>query len=501
MAPPVTLKDRERDILRLMARGATDRSIASRLCLSEQTVRWYNKQCYLKLGVGSRQAAVERATALGLISVPDVTAVTPKVVRSPIAYVANDGVSIAYQVVGSGPVDLLFMSGFVSHLELAWEEPECAAFLEALGRVARVILFDKRGVGLSDRHGGVATIDDTIRDAQCVLRAVGSTRVFVSGTSESGAAAILLASMHPAIVRGLILIGTTPMTARQGAEPEWATPVAALEQRVAAIEARWGEPWAIERFAPSRVGNAEFERWWSRALRSAASPATAALIVRRAMQVDVRTLLRHVQAPTLILHRTHDQLVNVGAARYLAAQLPNATLVELPGADHLYFVQSAPVVREMTRFLAAPDVMGQADTWVAIILAAHGVGARLDEQKRGLLRACDAEHVTSGPQGWTALFDAPNRAIRCAQALAALGPDGAGGMALHVGAARLSDGAPTGTAPAVAARMAASAAAGQVLVTATLRDILAGSPISLAAHSVDDGDDGAPPMTIWQLTG
>jgi pimeloyl-ACP methyl ester carboxylesterase/DNA-binding CsgD family transcriptional regulator len=497
MAPPVVLKDRERDILLLMARGATDRRIASRLNLSEQTVRWYNKQCYLKLGVRTRQEAVDRATALGLINVPEVAVASPAVVRSPIRYVSNDGVSIAYQVVGNGPVDLLFMSGFVSHLELAWEEPECAAFLDALGRVARVILFDKRGVGLSDRHGGVATIDDTIADALCVLRAVGSTRTFVGGTSESGAAAILLASMQPALVRGLVLIGTTPMTARHGAEPEWAMPAAAFEQRVAAIQARWGEPWAIERFAPSRVGNGAFEAWWSRALRSAASPATAGLILQRAMQVDVRTLLRHVQAPTLLLHRTFDQIVPVGAARYLAEQMPNATLVELPGADHLYFVESAALVREMSRFLAAPDVVAQGDTWVAIILHAHG--AALDEQKRSLLRACDARHVTSTALGWTALFDAPNRAMRCAHALSALGAERAGGMALHVGAARLSDGAAAGTAPAVAARVAASAAAGEVLVTATLRDILAGSPVTLVARSVEEGDDGAPPMTVWQL--
>ncbi|MES3035489.1 MAG: alpha/beta fold hydrolase [Gemmatimonadota bacterium] len=499
MADTITLKERERDILLLMARGATDRMIASRLNLSEQTVRWYNKQCYTRLGVGSRQAAVARAVALGLISVPDVRSATPGVSRSPIRYVSNDGVSIAYQVVGNGPVDLLFMSGFVSHLELSWEEPEYTAFIEALGRTARVILFDKRGVGLSDRHRGVSTIEETISDAMCVLRAVGSTRTFVSGTSESGAAAILLASMFPTLVRGLVLIGTTPMTARQGEEPEWAVPVALFEKRVALIQARWGEPWALERFAPSRLGDAAFEAWWSRTLRSATSPAGAALILQHAMQVDVRALLRHVHVPTLILHRTDDVIVNVGAARYLAAEMPNATLVELPGADHLYFVDPAPVAREVTRFIAMPEVSAHADTWVAIILHAHGAGARLDEQKRSLLRACEAKHVTTTADGWTALFDAPNRALRCAQALAALGGDRAGGMALHVGAARLSDGAPAGSAPQLARSVAASADPGEILVTATLRDILAGSPVSLVARSIADAADGAPAMTVWQL--
>ncbi|MBC7842057.1 MAG: alpha/beta fold hydrolase [Gemmatimonadaceae bacterium] len=499
MDSTITLKDRERDILLMMARGATDRMIASRLNLSEQTVRWYNKQCYTRLGVGSRQAAVARAVSLGLISVPDVAAATPAVARSPIRYVSNDGVSIAYQVVGNGPVDVLFMSGFVSHLEMWWEEPECAAFLDALGREARVILFDKRGVGLSDRHRGVSTIEETISDAQGVLHAVQSTRMFVCGTSESGALAILLASMHPDSVRGLILIGTTPMTARLGDEPEWAVAADVFAQRIAMIEARWGEPWALERFAPSRLGNAAFEAWWSRALRSAASPGSAALILQRAAQVDVRSLLHHVHAPTLILHRTDDGIVNVGGARFLASHMPNARLVELAGADHLFFVDGAPVVREIARFLAVPDATVQVDVRVAIILCEHGAGSRLDDAKRRLLRACEATVVTAKGEGWFALFDAPNRAIRCAQSLTALGADRVGGLALHVGATRLSDDLSAGSAPSVARHLAASAQPGQVLVTATLRDILAGSPVSLVACSIADGEDGAPPMTVWQL--
>jgi pimeloyl-ACP methyl ester carboxylesterase/DNA-binding CsgD family transcriptional regulator len=499
MVSPVSLKDREREILLMMARGATNRTIASRLNLSEQTVRWYNKQCFTKLGVGTRQAAVERAVALGLIGVPDTASALAPVPRSPIRYVSNDGVSIAYQVVGSGSVDLLFMTGFVSHLEMSWDQPECEAFFEGLGRAARVILFDKRGVGLSDRHRGVATIEDTISDAQCVLRAVGSTRLFVSGTSESGAAAILLASMFPAMVRGLILIGTTAMPARHGDEPSWAVPTEVFQQRVALIQKRWGEPWALERFAPSRLGDPQFADWWSKALRGAASPVTAGLIMERASQVDVRALLRHVHTPALILHRTHDAIVDIGAARYMAQEMPAAALVELPGADHLYFVDPAPVVREMTRFLAAPDVTAQSDSWVAIILHAHGPGALLDGQKRSLLRACDARHVTTSPGGWTALFDAPNRAIRCAQMLAAMGDGRTGGMALHVGASRFSDGALAGAALDVARRVAAMAAPGDVLLTATLRDILAGSPVTLVARAIDGGGEGAPTMTVWQL--
>ena len=501
MGPSIELKDREREILSLMARGASDRTIASRLNLSAQTVRWYNKQCYTKLGVSSRQAAVDRAIALGLLGTPDTATANAPVPRSPIRYASNDGTAIAYQIIGNGPVDLLFMSGFVSHLEMAWEEPEFTSFFDVLGRCARVIVFDKRGVGLSDRHRGVATIDENISDALCVLRAAGSTRTFVSGTSESGAAAILLASMHPALVQGLMLIATTPMPARRGTEPSWAVPSEVFEQRIALIQARWGEPWALERFAPSRVGNAEFAAWWSRALRSAASPATAGLIMQRAMQVDIRALVKHVHTPTLILHKTDDLVVDVGAARFLASEMPHATLIEIPGADHLYFVDAAQITREMSNFLSAPDITTQSDTWIAIMLHAHGPGAALDDEKRSLLRAGDAQHVTRMAQGWTALFDAPNRAIRCAQRLAALGPDRAGGMALHVGASRLSDGATAGSAPAVTQRLAATAAPGEVLISTTLRDILAGSPVTLVARGIDGGDNASPPMTVWQLIG
>jgi pimeloyl-ACP methyl ester carboxylesterase len=236
----------------------------------------------------------------------------PPVERSPIRYVNNDGISLAYQVVGRGPVDLLFISGFISHLEISWEEPGYAAFFEELGRHARVVIFDKRGVGLSDRIQGASTIENTISDARCVMRAVGSNRAFVSGTSEGGAAAVLLASMYPDEVRGLVLIAATPMPARRGAEPEWARPWEEFERNIALIQQTWGEPWAIERFAPSRKGDA--------------------VIMEQAMQVDMRPLLPQVRTRTLIVHRSNDRVVNIGAAKHLAARMPNAIMVELPGA-------------------------------------------------------------------------------------------------------------------------------------------------------------------------
>lgn len=493
------LKDREREILALLAEGRSARAIGTRLNLATETVRWYNKQIYGKLGASSREEAVSRAIALGLIGEAVAAFQRAPVERSAIRYTANEGVSIAYQVIGRGPVDLLFMAGFVSHLEASWEDPGYREFFEELGRHARVVVFDKRGVGLSDRAQGASSIDDTISDACAVLRAVGATRAFVSGTSESGAAAVLMASMHPELVRGLVLVAATPMPARHGAEPEWARPWDAFEQLIVAIRDTWGEPWAIERLAPSRIGDAGFEAWWARTLRAASSPSSVELILRQAMQVDVRAILPQVPTRTLVIHRSGDRAVNVGAARFLADRMPNACLVELPGEDHIYFVDGLPIAHAMARFITEPAAEPEIDTWVAILLHVAGPGASLDDAKRAILDATRPRTVRTTPDGWVAAFDAPARALRCAERLRALGRGRTGAMALHVGACRTSDGAPVGGTHDIARRLLASAEPGEILVSGTLRDILAGTPVMLSPRSVDGGDAFTSPSTVWRL--
>jgi len=495
------LKEREREILALLAEGKTARAIGARLNLAAETVRWYNKQIYGKLGVSSREDAVRRGTALGLIGASLANLAQSPVERSPIRYVDNDGVSIAYQVIGRGPVDLLFMTGFVSHIEAGWEDPGYTEFFEALGRHARVVTFDKRGVGLSDRVHGASTIENTISDARSVMQAAGSTRAFVSGTSETGAAAVLMASMHPEHVQGLILIAATPMPARHGTEPEWARPWDLFEQRIAAIKATWGEPWAIEGLAPSRRGDTAFEAWWARTLRAASSPSSVELIMKQAMQVDIRAILPQVRHRTLVIHRTGDRSVSIGAGHYLAERLPNARLVELPGDDHIYFVDGLPIVNAITRFIAEPDKDPEIDTWVAIVLHMAGPSATIDDEKKRILDAMQPRAIRTTPHGWVAMFDAPNRAMRCAERLRALGRGRVGGMALHVGACRSSDGAPLGGAHEIAVRLVESAQPGEILVSGTLRDILAGSPVRLTPRSLDGGDAFTSPATVWRLEG
>lgn len=495
----IDIKDRERSILELLAKGLSDRGIAQRLNLAPETVRWYNKQLYGKLGVTSRASAVTRATALGLIGTTESTTAQRPIERSPIRYLTNEGVSIAYQVVGKGPVDLLFIGGFISHLEMSWEDPGYTAFVEELARSARVILFDRRGVGLSDRVQGASSIENAVSDARAVLRDVGSQRTFVAGTSEGGAAAVLLASMFPEQVQGLVLIAATAKPARRGTEPEWSRPWEQFESNIELIQRHWGEPWSVQAFAPSCKDDPIFLAWWSRVFRAASSPSSARLILEQAMQVDIRPLLPQVRTRTLVIHRRDDGIVPIDAGRYLAARMPNASMVELPGADHLYFVHSEPITRAMLQFLAEPDEEPQVDTWIAIVLHAAGPGSTLDDDKRRLLETHAARNLRSTPMGWTALFDAPNRALRCAERLRALGRGRVGGLALHVGACRVSDGTPVGETHEVAYRLVEAARPGEILVSSTLRDILAGSQVELQLRSIDGGDPAIPPNSVWSL--
>lgn len=496
----------------------SDRAIAARLSLAPETVRWYNKELYLKLGVTNRTQAVRRATALGVLDLPlarehgDAPAVSRShgpgatapaaaaaVPHSAIQYVKHDGVHLAYQVMGAGPVDVLFVHGFISHLEVAWEEPEYRAFFEQLGRVARVIIYDKRGVGLSDRLHGAPTLEENVGDACAVLDAARSKRAFIMGTSEGGAASILLASQHPERVRGLILIGATARVARAGDAPAWARPVDEFNRGIQLIQDAWGTPWSVERFAPSRMRDERFVAWWARIFRAASSPSSIRAVMEVARDVDISELLPQVRARTLVLHRTDDLVVRADAGRYLAQRMPNARFVELPGADHVYFVNGEPVLRAAAEFMAEPDDAPAAESRLAIILHMGGSGALLTPDKRAIADAHRARHVRATPHGWTALFETPSRAIACARGLRALGRGRVGAIALHIGECREADGIPIGVAHEVTQQLADLAAPGEVIVSETLHDILAGSGVALERFVPRRaGDVGDAPFG-WRL--
>ncbi len=481
---------RELEILQGLAAGRSNRRIGEQLGLAIDTVRWYNKRIFARLGVTTRAEAVERARSAGLL---DRATESVAVAWSPISFTERDGCTIAYQVVGSGPIDVIFVHGFISHLEVALDQPEYVAFFEALGRHARVIIFDKRGTGLSDRSQGAPAVEDTIGDIGAVLDAVGVSRAAIIGTSEGGAAAVLFASMYPTRTRSLVLIGATARVARFGAEPSWSRPMALFEQTIEHWRQSWGQPSSLDRFAPLRQHDPAFRLWWGRALRSASSPASIRAVMESAARVDIRGVLPDVRVRALVLHRTGDRIVPVEAGRYLAARLANARFVELPGDDHVYFVDGDAMVRAIISFLATPEADAAPASWVAIMLQMAGRGALLTDEKRAILSAHAARQLREFDGGWTALFDSSQRAIACARQLAALGRGRTGAIALHVGECALDDGRPLGAARAVTDRLTMGAPAGEIVLSTTLHDILNGVPLrvtpQLAAST--NGEVGA----------
>ena len=245
----------------------------------------------------------------------------------------HGGLHLAYQVVGNGPIDILLVPGFVSHVERIWEEPRSRSLLTALSKMGRLILFDRRGVGLSDRVGAPPTVEATADDLMTVMDAAGSGRVLLIGISEGGPSCIRFAAEHPQRLAGLVLYGSLAKGARSRDYPFVLTR-AQYERWLQKLVKDWGGPTGIEIFAPSLVGDRQAEGWWSGLLRAASSPGAIKAVLEALRDTDVRTQLPLVRAPTLVLHRHDDRAVRIEAGRHLATSIPGARFVELDGSDH-----------------------------------------------------------------------------------------------------------------------------------------------------------------------
>ena len=290
-------------------------------------------------------------------------------------YAESDGLSIAYQVFGSGTTDLVFVPGLVSHIELNWEMPNQARMLRELGRHFRVIMFDKRGQGLSDRFEGVPTLEERMDDVRDVMRAAGSSRAVLLAYSEGGAMGALFTATYPEMVERLILLSSMARFSRALDYPHSPT----IEQIHEHTAATWGKPDAVRLFAPSRIGDAAFAESMARYLRLSCSPSAIKRLHIANDQIDVRAILPQVRRPTLILHRRRDRAVSVANGRYLADHLPDSEYLELPGNDHLPYEGDADrLVEAIVRFGTAQATRPAPDTaerWLATVLFTDIVGS------------------------------------------------------------------------------------------------------------------------------
>jgi class 3 adenylate cyclase/pimeloyl-ACP methyl ester carboxylesterase len=422
-------------------------------------------------------------------------------VRPQTRYARSGDLSIAYQVLGSGPFDLVFVHGWVSHLDLQWEEPHLAAFLNRLASFARLIILDKRGTGLSDRVAlsELPTLEERMDDLRAVMDAAGSESASVFGTSEAGAMCLLFAATHPQRVRSVLTFGGYAKRIRSADYP-WAPTREEREAAYREVLDTWGGTTGMETVFPSMIGNPSFEQWLGAYFRAAASPAAAVALLRMNSEADVRAILPTVRVPALIMNRIEDGDVRVEEARYIAAQIPGATLKLFPGADHVPWVgHQEDVLGDIEEFLTGARHVDTHDRVLATILSTDIAGstelvARLGDRswrdllerhhavvRRELQRYRGREIDTAG-DGFFASFDGPARAIRCAKAVigetANLGIEVRAG--LHTGECEILGDKLTGIAVHTAARVAATASPGEVLVSATVRDLVAGSGITFA---------------------
>ncbi|MDO8479235.1 MAG: adenylate/guanylate cyclase domain-containing protein [Candidatus Rokubacteria bacterium] len=420
-------------------------------------------------------------------------------------YAKSGDLHIAYQVTGTGPLDLVFVPGFVSHLEYQWEHPESARFFERLSSFSRLIRFDKRGTGLSDRVGGIPTLEQRMDDVRAVMDAVGSERAALFGISEGGPMSLLFAATYPERTSALVLYGSYARRAWAPDHPFGRTDEE-MGRIIETMEREWGGPVGVEIWVPSMAGGERFRHWWANYLRLAGSPGTAVSVMRMNMEIDVRHVLPIVRVPTLVIHRTGDRLTRVEQGRYLAERIPGARLAELPGDDHLPFFNSDQIIDEVEEFLTGTRHAAEADRVLATVLFTDIVGsteraAALGDRKwrdlldgyyalarRELARFRGREIDTAG-DGFFAAFDGPARAIRCAAAITAgvrsLGIEIRAG--LHTGECEVIGGKVGGIAVHIGARVASLARAGEILVSSTVKDLVAGSGLGFeerGAHTL-----------------
>ncbi|MBL8123962.1 MAG: alpha/beta fold hydrolase [Blastocatellia bacterium] len=405
-------------------------------------------------------------------------------------YVQNGDVDIAYQVVGDGPIDIVFVMGWVSHLEYFWKHHLFASFLERLASFSRLILFDKRGTGLSDRVpiDRLPTLEQRMDDVRAVMDAVGSERAVLVGVSEGGPMCALFAATYPERTSGVVMFGTYAKRIWDADYP-WAPTITVRNAFFDLVKRDWGTPVGIEDRAPSMAADPEFRRWWAEYLRMGASPSAAVALTKMNADIDVRDILPLVRVPTLVMHRSGDKCLKVEEGRYVAEKISGARFVELDGIDHLPFVgDQEEVLREIEDFVAGLNPDGMYDRVLATVMsikledvAAFRKDKELSAKTRELagrkLESFKGREVSYGDGRLLAAFDGPARAIRCASAIAESAASA--GIAirtgLHTGECDVKGNSIGGFAVEFAMKIADESDVGKIIVSRTVKDLVAGS--------------------------
>ena len=415
-----------------------------------------------------------------------------------IRYARAGDVSIAYQVWGEGELELVFASGPASNVDLMWDLPPVARLCERLGRFARVCWFDRRGTGVSDVTEGPPTLEQHMEDLAAVVDACGFERPALLGSSEAGRMALLYAATYPERVRSVVLSGVTSY----GAAVMRPDVERALRELVTE---RWGTGGLLDFFAPSHAGDAAYREAYGRLERGAVSPAMALRLLSLSARMDVRAILPAVQVPVLVLHRRDDRFAPIEAAREMAAALPNGRLLEFDGVDNpLWAGDNAAMLDAAEEFLTGHLPQREPDRVLASVLFTDVVGSTeraaalgdaawrelLDGHHRAIRREL-ARHrgseVKTVGDGFVATFDGPARCVRAAQAAIRAVQDATGlevRAGIHTGEIELLDDDIAGVAVHIAARVAAQAAPGEVLVSRTVRDLVVGSGLEFEDRGV-----------------
>jgi pimeloyl-ACP methyl ester carboxylesterase len=390
--------------------------------------------------------------------------------QAPIRYTQSDDLHIAYQVTGGGEIDIVLVPGFVSHLDLDWDDPRHAHFLERLGTMGRLIRFDKRGTGMSDRPPGVPDLEMRMHDVLAVMDAVGSEHAVLVGYSEGGPMAVMMAAMHPERVQSLVLYGC--YAKRVWAEDyPWAQTAEERSAYTDILVEQWDWEADLRYRCPS--GDRAMQQWWTHRMRASATPATVRALMDMNALVDVRALLPTLTLPTLVVHRTGDQVCPVAGSRWMAGQITGSTMIELEGSDHFVSGDPDQILDAIEPFVAATP---KPEHRLALAAVVHASGHAAPEVNHALVGAGGRlRHAASGDV--VVLFDGPATGVRAAQTALEAAPGA--GVGLSIAEVTVDGGPVSGPGVDDAVRLGTGAAPGELLATGTAAVLLASVEVEL----------------------